>query len=154
MAVQYATKEDMAYAAQVQKNKFVAKEEGKGLSTNDLTDELKAQIEGAQNAEQVQAAINTAVSGIYRVKGSSAFADLPTEGVVVGDVYNVTDDFTTTDAFAEGAGVSYPAGTNVVWTAEGDWDCMAGIYDFSDFVKASDIVDITNEEIDEMYADA
>lgn len=122
-----------------------------------LNAELKALINGKANASDVYTksetdaaittAVNAAVAGVYKVKGSAAFASLPTENVAEGDVYNVTDEFTTTDAFVEGAGKSYPAGTNVVYTA-GGWDCMAGTYDFSDFVMKSDIVDITSEEID------
>ena len=122
-----------------------------------LNAELKVLINGKANAadvytksetdEAIATAVNAAVAGVYKVKGSVAFATLPTENVEEGDVYNVTDEFTTTDAFVEGAGKSYPAGTNVVYTAAG-WDCMAGTYDFSEFVMKSDIVDITQEEID------
>lgn len=91
--------------------------------------------------------VTGAISGIYVVKGSVAFASLPTENVKEGYVYNVTDAFTTTENFLEGAGVSYPAGTNVVYTEGGKWDCMAGTYDFSEYMKSADLVDITEEEI-------
>lgn len=101
-------------------------------------------IEGANAA--IKAAVDSAVTGIYKVKGSVAFADLPTEGVEVGWVYNISDDFTTTEAFMEGAGHEHKAGTNVTYTENG-WDCMAGIYDFSDFVMVSDIQALTTEEI-------
>lgn len=121
-----------------------------------LNAELKNLINGKANAADVYtktetdaaitSAVNAAVAGVYKVKGSVAFASLPTEGMSEGDVYNVSDAFTTTSSFVEGAGKSYPAGTNVVYTAAG-WDCMAGTYDFSDFVMKSDIVDITEEEI-------
>lgn len=110
-------------------------------------------ITDAYTKEETTAAINNAVkvavAGIYKVKGSIAFASLPTEGMEVGDVYNVTDDFTTTAAFVEGEGASYKAGTNVVYTEAG-WDCMAGIYDFSEYLLASDLLDISEEEIDEI----
>lgn len=125
-----------------------------------LNAELKARINGKANASDVytksetDAAITTAVSaavaGVYKVKGSVAFTSLPTENIEEGYVYNVTDEFTTTDAFVEGAGVSYQAGTNVVAvdvSGTMKWDCMAGTYDFSEFVLKSDIVDITEEEI-------
>lgn len=98
---------------------------------------------------QIENAVKTAVAGVYKVKGSVAFASLPTDAVA-GDVYNITDEFTTTDAFAEGAGKEYKAGTNVAWTADGKWDCMAGTYDFSGFMMKSDLVDITADEINEI----
>jgi len=57
-----------------------------------------------------------ALGGAYIAKGSKAFAELPSTRTadMVGYVYNVTDDFTTTADFIEGAGKKYPAGTNVV----------------------------------------
>ena len=98
--------------------------------------------------EETQAAIKSAVANVYKVKGSVDFDELPTEGMEDGDMYNVYDAFVTTDAFVEGAGVQYPAGTNVVYVAEtGKWDCMAGTYDFSNFLMKSDIRSMTSEEI-------
>lgn len=93
--------------------------------------------------------VQQAVAGVYKFKGSVNFAALPTEGMQPGDVYNIKDEFTTTDAFAEGAAKKYPAGTNIAYTDSG-WDCLAGIYDFSEYLKATDIVDITEAEIDEI----
>ena len=95
---------------------------------------------------QIENAVKTAVAGVYKFKGSVAFADLPADAAA-GDVYNITDDFTTTDAFKEGAGKEYTAGTNVAMDDQGKWDCMAGTYDFSEFMMKSDLVDITEEEI-------
>ena len=94
----------------------------------------------------IKKAVDAAVAGVYKIKGSIAFAKLPTSGMVAGDVYNITDDFTTTAAFVEGAGKECKAGSNVVYTAAG-WDVMAGTYDFSDFVMKSDIQFLTEDEI-------
>ncbi|MGN0404461.1 MAG: hypothetical protein ACI4F1_04510 [Bariatricus sp.] len=96
--------------------------------------------------EAISTAVNQAIAGVYKVKGSVAFADLPTDAVK-GDLYNITDAFTTTDNFVEGAGAKYPAGTNVAYTEDGKWDCMAGTYDFSEYMKKSDIRSMTSEEI-------
>lgn len=125
-----------------------------------LNEELKNLINSKANATDVYTkeetdtaisdAVKTAIAGIYKVKGSIEFASLPTEDVAEGDVYNVTDAFTTTDAFVEGADAEYPAGTNVVAVevdGEMKWDCLAGIYDYSEFMLKSDLVDITEEEI-------
>jgi hypothetical protein len=57
-----------------------------------------------------------AMNGAYVIKGNSTFSGLATSltKAMNGYVYNVTDDFTTTVDFVEGAGKKYPAGTNVV----------------------------------------
>lgn len=106
----------------------------------------KTKLDGMENT--IDTKISAAVAGVYKFKGSVAFASLPTTGMVAGDTYNITNAFTTTASFAEGAGKSYPAGTNVSYTTDGKWDCLAGIYDFSEYLKASELVDITEEEID------
>lgn len=50
----------------------------------------------------------------YVTKGNIAFANLPTPSAnTAGFVYNITDAFTTTSDFVEGAGNAYSAGTNV-----------------------------------------
>ena len=53
-----------------------------------------------------------------------------------GWVYNVSDAFTTTEAFVEGAGHSYGAGTNIVCVDAGSgsykWDVLAGTVDLTE----------------------
>lgn len=97
---------------------------------------------------QIDNKVKAAVAGIYKIKGSIAFASLPVSGMTDGDVYNITDAFTTTNAFMEGAGKPYPAGTNVAYVeSSGKWDCMAGTYDFSEYLKTTDIRNLTEDEI-------
>lgn len=53
-------------------------------------------------------------------------------------MYNVTDAFTTTANFVEGAGNKYPKGTNVVVVKVGDafkYDVLAGFVDLSGYVE-------------------
>lgn len=103
-----------------------------------------------ETKNEIDTAVKAAVAGAYKVKGSIAFADLDLASAAEGYMYNITDTFTTTDNFVEGAGVQYPAGTNVAAVMVGDalkWDAMGGIYDFSVFVKKDDIVSLTSEEI-------
>ena len=57
-------------------------------------------------------------------KGSIAFASIPTSGMKVGDMYNITNDFTTDSRFEEGSGKSVKAGTNIAWNSNSKWDCM------------------------------
>lgn len=95
----------------------------------------------------VESVVGQAVAGIYKVKGSVAFAELPASGMLEGHVYNITDAFTAGDTFVESErGKAYPVGTNVVYTESG-WDAMAGVYDFTDFVKKTDLEEITEAEI-------
>ena len=75
--------------------------------------------------------IATVRKGGITPKGSSAFASLPTPAAEnLGWMFNVTDAFTTTSAFVEGAGKSFPAGSNVyVCNPSGStykWDVLPG----------------------------
>ncbi len=58
--------------------------------------------------------------------GTIAFSELASVEKATGYVYNISDDFVTSDIFREGAGKSYTAGTNVYYTANGQWDCFGG----------------------------
>ena len=98
---------------------------------------VDSKVSGLQTADQVQAAISSAITGVYTPKGSIAFASLPTAAAGnKGWVYNVTGAFTTTAAFVEGAGHSYGAGTNVVCVDAGSgsykWDVLAGTIDLTE----------------------
>lgn len=98
---------------------------------------VDTKVSGLQTASQVQDAIKSAITGVYTPKGSIAFASLPTAAAGnKGWVYNVSDAFTTTAAFVEGAGHSYGAGTNVVCVDAGSgsykWDVLAGTIDLTE----------------------
>ena len=163
----------------------VDKVSGKGLSTNDFTDTLKAKLEnqadnpfnsfitnaaykygstttngtitsGVSVLDLSDFAKKADIASVYKPKGSVAFASLPTlSNASVGDVYNVTNAFTTTSSFIEGAGKSYPAGTNVVVITSNNtkyWDVLAGAIDLSPYQLIADLVAITNAEIDTILA--
>ena len=124
--------------------------DGKGFAT---TTAMNGAIDSAKT--EMQQAISAAVASVYEPKGSVAFASLPqASDATKGDVYNVTDAFTTTEAFVEGAGKEYPAGTNVVCVADGDgfkWDVLAGMVDLSGYVQDSDLEAVTTGDIDAMF---
>lgn len=71
--------------------------------------------------------------GALHWKGNVAFANLPTSDLTAGDVYSVTDDFTTDSRFNEGAGIPCEAGTNIIWGTNGKWDLQArnAVYSFN-----------------------
>lgn len=53
-----------------------------------------------------------ALTGAFQIRGS--VASVPTlSNCNPGDVYNITAEFTTTADFVEGAGIKYPAGTDI-----------------------------------------
>lgn len=71
--------------------------------------------------------ISESFAGTLRPKGTIAFSELPPVSVAEpGDMYNISDDFTTTSDFMEGAGLEIPLGSNVYMTDSGKWDILAG----------------------------
>lgn len=108
------------------------------------------------SAETVEAAlaellgkINALPSAIVP-KGSKAFAGLaPSTDLAaanVGSMWNITDAFTTTSDFAEGAGHNIPAGANVYVANVGTaaepsykYDIFQGMYDLSGYALKSEM---------------
>ena len=97
----------------------------------------KAQQRTIAEAANLREEINNKLSSVYKVKGSLAFASLTSTLLVKaneGNVYNITDDFTTTADFVEGACKKHTAGSNVVvvetatavFTASADTTVSAG----------------------------
>lgn len=104
--------------------------------------------------------INSKLSSVYKPGGSLNFVDLPEPSeAILGLVYSMNDAFTTDDRFLASEPVQYPIGTNVVTIAVSDggetrylFDVLAGFVDLSDYAKKTDMVAITNQEIDEIVA--
>ncbi len=155
----------------------VDKEDGKVLSSNDYTNEEKTLVATIPDKvtsvntktgstitltagdvdAYTKAEIDGKISSVYKPGGSVTFANLPTaDESHLGLVYNVTDGFTTTDSFVEGAGKSYPAGTNVgVVLTDGNvykYDAMAGFTDLSGYVPKDEIVEITADDVDAAWS--
>lgn len=72
-----------------------------------------------------------AVDAAFVFKGTSAFASLPATPTAAmgGYVWDITDDFTTDARFIEGAGIDYPAHTDV---------CVADLSTYAAAVPISD----------------
>lgn len=94
-------------------------------------------------ASDVAAAINTAVTSAYKVKGTKDnYSDLPTTGNTTGDVWNITNAVTVDSK-------PYPAGTNWVWNGSA-WDPLGGTVDLSPYQKtltAGQGLNITDQTI-------
>lgn len=89
---------------------------------------------GFQTANDVQSAINSAVSSAYKYKGSVANQEALPQSPAVGDVYNLED-----------------TGANVAWDGT-KWDNLGMTIDLTGYVQESDLVAITNQEIDTIVA--
>lgn len=71
--------------------------------------------------------ISESFSGALRPMGTVTFANLPMlSETASGNMYNISDQFTTTADFKEGAGNVIPVGANVYKTEDGKWDVLAG----------------------------
>ena len=125
-------------------------------ATTDMATQTWVTGQNYATTSNVNTLISQAVSTVYTPKGS--LADISTLGTLstsgkVGDVYNITSEFTTTASFVEGVGKVYPAGTNIVLVEVEEakkWDVLAGSVDLSAYVKSSEMVAITDGEIDEI----
>lgn len=68
------------------------------------------------------------LTGVYTYRGSKAtFAELPVEGLIPGDVWNVEEKVG-----------NHPAGTNWAWTGEA-WDALAGSIDLSAYYTSEQV---------------
>lgn len=99
---------------------------------------------GFQTASQVESAISQHLSSVYKAAGSVAsISALPAPSAnYLGYVYDVETAFTTTADFVEGAGVDYPAGTDVAiiavqsgGTTTYKYDALSGFVDLSGYIE-------------------
>lgn len=94
---------------------------------------------------QIDTKIASAISSTYKPAGSVMFELLPTlSATEEGKVYNIQNEFDTTEDFVEGAGHTYPAGTNVVCIDSDDagtykWDVLSGFVDLSAYETTSSV---------------
>ena len=117
-----------------------AEEERLGQRITDHVDVVKAELDLKADKKDMYTKdqVDQKVSSVYRVIGSSTFEELPTEGNTIGDVYNITNDFTLN-------GIEYPFGTNLVWTADG-WDTLSGVFDTTELEGMVEAVDTKVDE--------
>lgn len=144
-----------------------------GITANDLwaaIKEVKAAYEAAdttltekfgeyynktETESKIDEKINVAISTTYRAAGAIAFEALPALAASEeGKVYNITNEFTTTANFVEGAGKKYPVGTNVVCIDVGadeyKWDVLAGFVDTSALATKQELTDGLETKVDKV----
>ena len=92
---------------------------GTGQRTGEDTDNAKYYYEQAF-------AVSQSLSGALKPAGSYTFANVPANAQV-GEMFNITDAFTTTADFREGAGLQVAAGANIYLAEDNKWDILAGV---------------------------
>ena len=101
------------------------------VQTGDTTVKTEVMAEVAKKVDFET--LKGSISAAYVFKGSKKTKQeldgVATEGLRVGDVYNVEAD-----------------GMNYAWTGTA-WDALGGITDLSEYMKTADLVAITDEEI-------
>lgn len=113
--------------------------DGKGYQTASQV-ETTITSKGYQTASDVQTAITNSISSVMTYKGTVAnYSDLPANAKT-GDTYNITNK-----------SANNKAGDNAVWNGT-SWDVLSGTVDLSNYYTKTDIVSITNDEIDTICA--
>lgn len=111
----------------------VGKRDGQDVPSTDPTYHNNSKYWADQASQYAQ--------GGLHYTGSCLFANIPTSGMVDGDMWNIEDDFTTDSRFREGAGKFVPAGSNIAWIASNNkWDVLA-------MIRVSSLNDLTNVDI-------
>ena len=112
--------------------------------TNTVTSLSNNLTNNYDTSTEVDEKISSAISSTYKAGGSvENIGAITVDAEHAGYVYDVTTAFTTTEAFVEGAGHEYPAGTNVaVIEVPGEpvtykLDTMSGFVDLSNYVEES-----------------
>lgn len=110
-------------------------------NANEIAAVKKDLADNYDTSAEVDEKIAAKISSTYKAAGSTTFADLPALAAAIeGNVYNISDEFTTNENFVEAAGTKYPAGTNIVCIKVGDdykWDVLAGFVDLSAYETAA-----------------
>lgn len=127
---------------------------GTGLSAlNNWKNALTlAKIAGYQDLiDDITADIDEKVSTLYKPKGSIVGTGLVQsllDQSEPGWVYNVTEAFTTSNLFVEGAGKKYPAGTNVVVVTQGSGSSATKKFDvLAGFVEIPDAYEVFSNSV-------
>ncbi len=105
---------------------------------------------GYQTADDVSTAVSSQIGRVYKPAGTVAFAALSAASAdVLGNVYNISDAFTTDDRFVDGAGHKVPAGTNIAVVQVGEdykLDVLAGAVDLTNYVEKETGKGLTTED--------
>lgn len=122
------------------------------------SDTSKANVSDVYNKSETysKSEIDGKLSSVYKPAGAIKFENLPVPSASnLGNVYSMLDAFTTDGRFITSEPTPYPIGTNVVviqLESNYYFDILAGFIDLSEYLKKTDMVAITNQEIDTVVA--
>lgn len=89
-------------------------------------DDYGTSVDNAKYWYQQARDVASGVIGGIKPMGTCAFANLPSlSSADNGDMYNISDAFTTDSRFKEGSGIPIAAGAEVYKTSDGYWSVMA-----------------------------
>ena len=147
----------------------------KGSDTTDVENWISAAGGDALDNYYTKPEVDALISTVYKPAGSSTFDNLPDitgdDGdpvdpqpigpTVLGNVYSMSEAFTTTDDFIEGAGKDYPAGSNVVVVDIGTslvpdykFDVLPGFVDLTPYqykFQVETLPDASEDELGNIY---
>lgn len=70
--------------------------------------------------------ITQSITGALKPKGTFTFEQVIAKtDVTIGDMFNISNDFISTDAFKDGSGKRYGKGSNMYMLDDGKWDVLA-----------------------------
>ena len=109
-------------------------------------------VDNAKYYYQQVKQISGGIGGALMPMGTIAFSELAIQSKVSGYMFNISDEFTSDESFKDGGNLRYPPGTNVYYTSDGYWDCLAGsllsgIKGNAETEYRSGYVNITSEDI-------
>ena len=122
-------------------------------AANAYKDNAKTYMDNANAYAKEAKTAASSITGALKPKGTITFKDLPNlSTTATGDMYNISDEFISTNSFKDGGDITYPAGTNVYKTEDGMWDCLAG--QLGDYLMKDDIDTAIEESMPDYTASA
>lgn len=107
-------------------------------SASTYKDNAKTYMDNANAYAKEAKTAASSITGALKPKGTILFKDLPNLSTTdVGAMYNISDEFISTESFKDGGNITYPAGTNIYKTEDDMWDCLAG--QLGDYLMKDDI---------------
>lgn len=114
-------------------------------------DNAKTYMDNANAYAKEAKTAASSITGALKPKGTILFKDLPNLSTTdVGAMYNISDEFISTENFKDGGNITYPAGTNIYKTEDGMWDCLGG--QLSDYLMRDDIDTAVEESMPDYTA--
>lgn len=114
-------------------------------------DNAKTYMDNANTYAKEAKTAASSITGALKPKGTILFKDLPNLSTTdVGAMYNISDEFISTENFKDGGNITYPAGTNIYKTEDGMWDCLGG--QLSDYLMRDDIDTAVEESMPDYTA--